>query len=201
MNATVADIGAWSFKVDLGKYAFLLQHCPTESSEALAKIQNRDYASIQAIRAQMLQMTHLTDVTEKIRWIHRRIETVAHVRRNVALQKFIDEYIAHDIYHRKNSAEQQSYAALVGAMTQKLSAGEVLSEDLRVAAQVASGALRRDSLVMALMRSAIHMNQSIQKGQLRTKTTRFMDHDALGLGFSESSISSYIFRLVGFQNL
>ena len=175
--------------MDLGKYAFLLQHSPTESSEALAKIQDRDYTSIQAIRAQLLQMTQLTDVTEKIRWIHRRIETVSFVRRNVALQKFIDGYIAHDIYHHQNSAEQQSYAALVGAMTQKLSAGEVLSEDLRVAAQVASGALRRDSLVMALMRSAIHMNQSIQKGQLRTKTTRFMDHDALGLGFSESSIS------------
>lgn len=68
-------------------------------------------------------------------------------------------------------------------MTEQLASGQVLQDDLRVASQVASGALRRDGLVMALLRSAIHMNNAESRGCLRTRTSKFLDQDALGQEF------------------
>eukprot|EP00434_Breviolum_minutum_P032853 symbB.v1.2.029056.t1/scaffold3142.1/size62523/1 len=177
---TLRDIAQWSFKLDLGKYAFFLQHRPHESKDALSQIQERDYQSQDVVKRSLEEVLRIESTVHRVRFIHKKLEGINHTRRNQALQTFLDQYVSSDHYLHANSTEQRSYSALVSAMTDRLAAGEVLTDDLKVASQIASGALRRDGLIMALMRSAIHMNHAQERGCLRTKTGQYLDHDALG---------------------
>ena len=158
----------------------MMQHRPSDVESTASQIAGRDYKNFAFVTDTLKRLEDVGDTLNKVKIINRKLTSIPDCRRNAALQKFMDTYCSDDHYLHCTSAEQRSYAILVSSMADKLASGEVLSDDLRVASQVASGALRRDGLVLALMRSAIHMNQAAEKGALRTRTSRYLDHDALG---------------------
>lgn len=80
--------------MDLGKYSFLIQHRPDESQVAIDQIAQRDYASFDLVRKGLQELRDVPETLHKIRLIHRKWEAIPFVRRNAAIQKFIETYLS-----------------------------------------------------------------------------------------------------------
>ena len=98
---------------------------------------------------------------------------------NDALNKFIQLYICTNHALHATDSEQRAYSTLVSRFSDKLASGQSIPADLQLAAKVAGGVLRKDSLIMGLMQSFVHMSEAAARGCVRTRTSKFMDREAV----------------------
>ena len=167
--------------IDQVVFAWKLFHCDEKQAmQHAAKMRRADYvrAELAGLDVEELIGGNQDKLTIARNISHRAVCIPVH-RRSAALQQFLDGYLVQAHLFHADGAEASAHGALAAALGSAVAAGAVRQLDIRLAAKMASGALRKDSLIQSLTTTFLMTCQQAMEPRQRSHSTRHVDLDAL----------------------
>ena len=142
-----------TFLVDLAHLSFKLQYgSDAQIDKLLADIRARDYLKLGLAGSELEDMLRKKSKLEQIRAINKKFSFPAW-RVTPSLRSLIDHWLVKSPTFHGDDIEAAAHASLVKSLSSAVETGAAQSSDLALAAKVASGRLRADSVVEGLVTS------------------------------------------------
>ena len=173
-----------SMFIDLVVYVWKLFHQEQQHAVAMAtQMRRADYRQLELAGGDLEELIGGNRCKlEAARTILHKVVCVPRHRRSESMQKFLGNFLVEPHLYHSSNEEAMAHGALASTLASSVASGTVMQQDLQLAAKVASGALRQDSLIQSLTASFLFVCQegAMQQGQrVRRTSTRHVDMDAL----------------------
>ena len=173
-------IATRSYQVDLARYAHKVFHAQEEELKmVVSEIQNRDYMNLGLAGSDFTEILSMPSKLDQVRRIRRRFVHIPAWRLTPSFQAFMENWLPKTPDYHSSDMQAQAHASLVTALGEGVARGRVRQLDLKLASQVACGALRSDSLVSSLVTTFLQTLEASWKNSRRKTSGAFVDQDAL----------------------
>ena len=160
-----------SYVVDLCALAFNISHRSDKDVDLhLKMMRKRDYYKKGWAGQDLDKLMGSPSKLEQVRSIVHRLQCIPSWRLNPALKALLQKWLVPTPSFHSGDVESSAHASLVQQLAGAVREGRCRSEDLALAAKVAAGRLRGDSLVQGLVTSFLNVFKSDLQHQ-RYKTT------------------------------
>ena len=169
-----------AYLLDLAHLAWQQNYGTEEDAKAAGlAIQKADYRKLGLAGDDWQSIAAMESTTEVARCVLGKFEHVPKLRRSAALQTFMDKWLVRPQIFHAEDMEAKAHATLVGSFASAVASGKVQSRDLVLAAKVAAGELRQDSLISGLVSTFLFQYRQGLSNVCRKTSSSFIDCAAL----------------------
>ena len=161
-----------AFFIDSVLYCWRLFHAEArEIHHSASQMRQADYCAEGLAGDDMEQLlAEGESKLDKVRGVCRRAECIPKWRRSESLQRFLDDFLLSPHLYHSTDVEAKTSGLLATSLADSLAKGEVRRLDLQLASKIASGQLRTDGFIHALV-TAFLMRCQTQASDPRYRTT------------------------------
>ena len=169
-----------SYQVDLARYAHVLFHAGDPEIRVVEQtIRERDYMALELSGNDFDDIAAMPSKLDRIRRIRKRFLHIPAWRMSPAFRTFIEVRLPKTPEYCNQDSQALAHGALVQALGDGVANGRLHSTDLRLGAMVATGALRSDALVHALVGTFLHTLEDSWKNSRRRRSGSHIDEAAI----------------------
>ncbi|CAE7315496.1 unnamed protein product [Symbiodinium sp. CCMP2592] len=178
-KAVMKHILKKAYLLDLASWAWQLFYGSEQgAAEAANRIKEADYRRQGHAGLDFEELCGLSCKLQIARSVWNKFENIPKIRRSTEMQDFIDRYVVKPQLFHSGDNEARAHSSLVAAFANQVGAGNVQSTDLVLAAKVAAGELRQDSLISGLVTTFL-MQYRRSLGCKRKNSSAHSDPEAL----------------------
>ena len=161
-----------SYLVDLCSLAHKLSHSTQACvRDFVAVMEARDYKKLGYAGDDLAKFLSRPSNVEKVRAIVHKFHCIPAWRLNPSLKSLVNTWLVSTPSFHANDVESSAHACLVQQLSSAVRDGQCQSGDLELAAKVAAGRLRGDSLVQGLVTSFLSMfEEDLRNRRFRTSS-------------------------------
>ena len=173
-------LSARSYQVDLAQYAHVLFHADEADIRVTEeKIRGRDYMVLELSGDDFDDIAAMPSKLDRIRRIRKRFMHIPAWRMSPAFRSFMEVRLPKTPEYCNQDSQAVAHGALVRALGDGVATGRLHATDLQLASLVASGALRSDALVHALVSTFLHTLEGSWKNERRKRSGSHIDEAAI----------------------